>query len=347
MENSPFGNDQAVAFGRLLSRPSNVVIVTHYRPDADALGSSLGLAGYLKKKGHQVSVITPSDFPGFLKWMPGSEAVMVVRKNNPATQQASESIIRSAEIIFCLDFSSLNRIETLEEPVRNSSAVKVMIDHHLEPEKFAAYELWDVKSASTAGLIFQLIEMLGDQHLVDPEIAGCLYAGLMTDTGGFRHNNTGAGEFEIAAKLTMAGAVPNQIASAVYDSNSLNRLRLNGYVLLNKLTILKEFNTAYVSLTREELDRFEAQTGDTEGLVNMGLSVEGVRLSVLMHDREGTVKISFRSSGDFSVNDLARKYFSGGGHRNASGGSSKESLEITLQRFIDLLPSYRDLLTKN
>ena len=347
MEKSPFGNDQAIAFSRLLSRPSKVVIVTHYRPDADALGSSLGLAGYLKKKGHQVSVITPSDFPGFLKWMPGSEGVTVVRKNNPATQQESESLIKSAEIIFCLDFSSLNRIETLEEPVRNASAIKVMIDHHLEPENFAAYELWDVKSASTAGLIFQLIEMLGDQHLIDSAIASCLYAGLMTDTGGFRHNNTGAREFEIAAKLTMAGAVPNRVASSVYDSNSINRLRLNGYVLLNKLTILKEFNTAYVCLTGEELDRFEAQTGDTEGLVNMGLSVEGVRLSVLMHDREGTVKISFRSSGDFSVNDLARKHFSGGGHRNASGGSSKETLEATLRRFIDLLPSYRELLTKN
>jgi phosphoesterase RecJ-like protein len=255
-------------------------------------------------------------------------------------------LINEAEIIFCLDFSSLNRIETLEQPVRNASAIKVMIDHHLEPENFASYELWDVKSASTAGLIFQLIEMLEDQHLIDSAVASCLYAGLMTDTGGFRHNNTGVREFEIAAKLTMAGAVPNQVASAVYDNSSLNRLRLNGHVLLNKLTILKEFNTAYVCLTREELDRFEAQTGDTEGLVNIGLSVEGVRLSVLMHDREGEVKMSFRSSGDFSVNDLARKHFSGGGHRNAAGGSSKEPLEVTLKRFIDLLPAYREMLTK-
>lgn len=346
MEKSASGNDQTMAFRQLLSHPSRVVIVTHFRPDADAMGSSLGLAGYLGKKGHRVSVIAPSDFPSSLAWMPGSEQVTVVRRNNPATQQQAESLINEAEIIFCLDFSSLKRIETLEQPVRNASAVKVMIDHHLEPENFASYELWDVKSASTAGLIFQLIEMLDDQHLINPAIASCLYAGLMTDTGGFRHNNTGVREFEIAAKLTMAGAIPNQVASAVYDNNSLNRLRLNGHVLLNKLTIIKEFNTAYICLTKAELDQFEAQTGDTEGLVNIGLSVEGVRLSVLMHDREGEVKMSFRSSGDFSVNDLARKHFSGGGHRNAAGGSSKESLQATLKKFIDLLPAYQEILTK-
>ena len=333
------------AFKELLSRPSRIVVVTHFRPDADALGSSLGLAGYLKKYGHQVSVITPSDFPGFLNWMPGSKEVLVVKKSQPETQQKAEFLISNAEVIFCLDFSGLKRIETLEEPVKKSNAVKVMIDHHLEPEKFADYEFWDVRSASTAGLIVELIENLGDLSMLDSSIAGNLYAGLMTDTGGFRHNNTGVREFEIAARLVRAGAVPHQIASAVYDNNSMNRLRLNGFVLQSKLTVLKEFNTAYVCLSREELDRFEAQTGDTEGLVNLGLSVHGVRLSILMHDREGEVKLSLRSTGEFSVNDMARKHFSGGGHRNAAGGSSKESLQKTLERFISLLPEYKSSLT--
>ena len=335
------------AFRQLLQKPSRIVIVTHFRPDADALGSSLGLGGYLQKLGHQVTCITPSEFPAFLNWMPGSNTVLVVRKSKPETQKKAEESIAAAELIFCLDFSGLKRIESLEVPVRNATAVKIMIDHHLEPEAFDSFRLWDVKSASTAGLIFQLIEMMGDLSKIDSDIANCLYAGLMTDTGGFRHNNTGVREFEIASKLTLAGAVPHQVAANIYDSNSLNRLRLTGFVQLHKLTVLKEFNTAYICLSKEELDRYEAQTGDTEGLVNLGLSVDGVRLSVLMHDREGDVKLSFRSTGGFSVNDLARKYFSGGGHRNAAGGSSKESLQKTLERFVALLPEYQNELTKN
>jgi phosphoesterase RecJ-like protein len=276
--------------------------------------------------------------------MPGSEEVIVVRKSKPETQRKAEDSIASADIIFCLDFNALKRIESLENPVRVASAIKIMIDHHLEPENFAQFSFWDVKSASTAGLIFQLIENLNDLSKIDASVANCLYAGLMTDTGGFRHNNTGVREFEIAAKLTLAGAVPHQVAANIYDSNSLNRLRLTGFVQLQKLTVLKEFKTAYICLSKEELNHYEAQTGDTEGLVNMGLSVEGVRLSVLMHDREGEVKLSFRSTGDFSVNDLARKYFSGGGHRNAAGGSSKDSLQQTLERFIALLPQYQNEL---
>ncbi|MEY3404910.1 MAG: hypothetical protein RL161_340 [Bacteroidota bacterium] len=332
------------AFHQLLLKPSSIVVVTHFRPDADALGSSLGLKGYLQKLGHQVVCITPSEFPAFLNWMPGSEEVIVVRKSKPETQRKAEDSIASADIIFCLDFNALKRIESLENPVRVASAIKIMIDHHLEPENFAQFSFWDVKSASTAGLIFQLIENLNDLSKIDASVANCLYAGLMTDTGGFRHNNTGVREFEIAAKLTLAGAVPHQVAANIYDSNSLNRLRLTGFVQLQKLTVLKEFKTAYICLSKEELNHYEAQTGDTEGLVNMGLSVEGVRLSVLMHDREGEVKLSFRSTGDFSVNDLARKYFSGGGHRNAAGGSSKDSLQQTLERFIALLPQYQNEL---
>lgn len=335
------------AFQQLLAKPSKVVIITHFRPDADALGSALGLAGYLKKINHVVSVITPSEFPGFLDWMKGSEEVIVVRKAKPESQYQAEAKITSAELIFCLDFSGLKRIESLENPVRQSGAVKVMIDHHLDPEDFAAFRFWDVRSASTAGLIFQLIEQMGHLSMIDGFIADCLYAGLMTDTGGFRHNNTGVKEFEIASKLTMAGATPHQVAANIYDGNSINRLRLNGFVQLEKLTILKEFNTAYVCLSKAELDQFEAQSGDTEGLVNLGLSVKGVRLSVLMHDREGDVKISFRSTGDFSVNDLARKHFSGGGHRNAAGGSSKDSLTKTIERFINILPEYRNQLHNN
>ena len=333
------------AFRTLIDRPQSVVIVTHFKPDADALGSSLGLAGFLKKKKHNVQVITPSDYPDFLSWMPGNHEVLALDKRADTLQKAT-SIISSANIIFCLDFSSLSRINDLGMLVRQAPAVKVLVDHHLEPEHFAEYEQWDTTSASTAGLVFELIEQLGEDKLIDASIASCLYAGLMTDTGGFRHNNTHHREFLIASRLVAMGADPHQIAKDVYDTNTLERLRLTGYVLSQKLNVLPEYHTAYMTLSQDELKQFGAQTGDTEGLVNYGLSIKGVKLSVLMYDRKEEIKLSFRSLEDFSVNEMARKYFEGGGHRNASGGTTRMSLEQTLKRFLEILPEYKDELQK-
>lgn len=339
------------AFRSLIAQPQKVAIVTHFKPDADALGSSLGLAGYLKKKGHQVQVITPSDYPDFLAWMPGNQDVLPVVKDGNAEvsssfDQASRHLAK-ADIIFCLDFSNLTRINSLEQAVRNSAAVKVMIDHHLEPEKFALYQYWDVRSASTAGLIWELIDQLGDASLVDADIANCLYAGLMTDTGGFRHNNTHHREFQIAARLLEAGANPHQVAKEIYDTNSLERLRLTGYVLSQKLNVLPEFRTAYMTLSRDELKTYGAQTGDTEGLVNYGLSIKDVCLSVLMYDRGDEIKLSLRSLGSFSVNEMARAHFDGGGHKNASGGTTRLTLKQTLDKFLAVLPDYREKLINN
>jgi len=335
------------AFKDLLSRPQKVVIVTHFKPDADALGSSLGLAGFLEHKGHSVQVITPSDYPEFLSWMPGNEKVVAYQKESARQVQLIQKHLQEAQILFCLDFSSLNRIQDLEEPVRHAKAVKVMIDHHLEPEKFADFEYWNVRSASTAGLIYELIRDLGETELIDANIANCLYAGLMTDTGGFRHNNTRHEEFEIASALVARGAKPHEVAKQIYDTNSLERLRLTGFVLANKLTVLPQFRTAYITLSADELTQFGAQTGDTEGLVNYGLSIKGIKLSVLMYDRKDEIKLSFRSLGDFSVNAMARKYFNGGGHRNASGGNTRVSLEETLRQFLAILPEYKDDLLKD
>jgi phosphoesterase RecJ-like protein len=333
------------AFRTLIDRPQSVVIVTHFKPDADALGSSLGLAGFLKKKKHNVQVITPSDYPDFLTWMPGNDEVLALDKRADTLQKAT-SIISAANIIFCLDFSSLSRINDLGMVVRQAPAVKVLIDHHLEPEDFAEYEQWDTTSASTAGLVFELIDQLGYVDLIDKSIASCLYAGLMTDTGGFRHNNTHHREFLIASRLVAMGADPHQIAKEVYDTNTIERLRLTGYVLSQKLNVLPEYHTAYMTLSQDELKQFGAQTGDTEGLVNYGLSIKGVKLSVLMYDRKEEIKLSFRSLEDFSVNEMARKYFEGGGHRNASGGTSRMSLEQTLKKFLEILPEYKAELQK-
>ncbi len=335
------------ALQALLNTPKNVAIVTHFKPDADALGSSLGLAGFLKKKGHWVDVITPSDYPDFLAWMPGSGLVTSLSKKTKEPEQKSEQILAAADLIFCLDFSSLNRINELGDMVKKSLAVKVMIDHHLEPEQFAEFQKWDGSSASTAQLVFDLIDELGEKKSIDKPIANCLYAGLMTDTGGFRHNNTTAREFKVAEELTALGANPSEVARLVYETNSLERLRLTGFVLSQKLVLLPEFRTAYMTLSQEELKKFETQTGDTEGLVNYGLSIKDVQLAVLMYDRGEEIKISFRSLGAFSVNEMARTHFEGGGHKNASGASSKQTLEQTLDKFLKLLPHYKEKLIHN
>jgi phosphoesterase RecJ-like protein len=324
-----------------LSRPRNVVITTHHKPDADALGSSLGLAGYLKKKGHKVVVVTPSDYPDFLAWMPGNDEVLVYDKSKA---QQVKDVVKKADIIFCLDFSSLARIYDMTEMVRCAAGKKVMIDHHLEPEEFAEFIQWDSSSASSAQLVYRLIIELGDKSIIDESIATCLYAGLMTDTGGFRHNNTRHEEFLIASALVEMGASPFRISKAIYDTNTLQRLRLMGFVLKDKLMVLDEFKTAYITLTEEELKSFGSQTGDTEGLVNYGLSIQGIKMAVLMYKRKDDVKLSFRSLGNFSVNDLARAHFDGGGHRNAAGGQSTLSLEQTLQKFLNVLPNYKEQL---
>lgn len=327
-----------------MGQTRKVVIVTHHKPDADALGSSLGLSGYLKKKGHSVTVVTPSDYPEFLHWMPGHPEVLALEKRNELV--VSEKI-NKAEIIFCLDFSALNRIESLTEVVRNAPGKKVLIDHHLQPEDFAEFVKWDVQSASTAGLIFNLICELGDEQLIDANIADCLYAGLMTDTGGFRHSNTRYEEFQVAAALVRLGANPTKVSKLIYDTNTLERLRLMGFVLSEKLKVLPEYKTAYMTLSAEELKRFGSQTGDTEGFVNYGLSIKGIKLSVMIHERKDSVKLSLRSLGNFSVNEMARTHFEGGGHRNASGGSSPLTLDQTVEKFLSILPEYKNQLNQD
>ena len=325
-------------FKAFLSAPRKVLIITHFKPDADALGSSLGLAGYLKKKGHSATVITPSDYPDFLSWMPGNADVVIFTKDKA---RDFERRIAESDLICCLDFSSLKRINELGEMVEKSSAKKLLIDHHLEPEKFADFDQWDDHAASTAELVYGLIHELGDARSIDSDIANCLYAGLMTDTGGFRHSNTTKKVFETAAALVEHGAEPANVSKLIYDTNTLERMRLMGFVLNERLNVLPEYRTAYIALRIEDLKKYSSQTGDTEGLVNFGLSVKGVKLAVLISERKENIKLSFRSLGDFSVNDFARKHFDGGGHKNAAGGQANLTFDETLKKFLDLLPLYK------
>lgn len=329
------------ALKQALSKPKKVVITTHPKPDADALGSSLGLAGYLKKKGHSVTVITPTDYPLFLQWMAGNNDVLVFNEGN---EQKSSKLVEDADLIFCLDFSVLSRIYELGEIIRAASAEKVLIDHHLDPEDFAQYKFWSTDVASTAELVYQLIVDLGDRELMDKNIAEALYSGVMTDTGSFKHPNTTALTHRVVADLISLGADVHRVSKLVYDTNSIERLRFLGYALSQKLQYLPDLHTAFIAISADELQKFNSRTGDTEGLVNYALSIEGVVLAALITEGPDIVKLSFRSIGTFSVNAFARNHFEGGGHKNAAGGKSDLNLSETVNKFLNLLPEYKNEL---
>ncbi|MDF2436508.1 MAG: bifunctional oligoribonuclease/PAP phosphatase NrnA [Bacteroidota bacterium] len=321
----------------LLSKPKNIVIVTHWSPDGDAIGSSLGLYNYLVKKAHKVTVITPNDYPSFLGWMKGNKKIIDFQKNESAGKKA----VAKAEMIFCLDFNSLKRIDKLGEEVAGSSAVKMIIDHHLQPEDFADYMLHSVAACSTCELIYDFIHHMGDKKMLDKDIANCLYTGIMTDTGSFRFPSTTAKTHLILADLIRAGAENSEIHNRTYDDNTESRLKILGFCLNEKLTVLPEYKTAFFALTAEELDRFQYKKGDTEGVVNYALSIAGIRFAAFMVERDGIIKISFRSKGSFDVNKFSRSHFSGGGHANAAGGMSELSMKKTVAKFMALLPEYK------
>ncbi len=324
----------------ILAKPRKIAITTHHKPDADALGSSLALAIYLRKKGHNVEVVTPSDYPNFLNWMSGEKTVKAFDPKKPS--EHLKAIFLEADLIFCLDFNSLGRINDLGDWIKESTATRIMIDHHLQPDDFADYKLWDTKAAATAELIFDFITLLGDHSMIDVPIAECLYAGLVTDTGSFRHPSTNRTVHLIVADLLRTGVNPSRIHKLVYDNNHLNRLRFLGFVLKDKLQVIPELHTAYIAITRDEIREYNVDTGDTEGIVNYALSIRGIVMGIVIIDRKDMVKMSFRSVGDFDVNAFARKYFSGGGHKNAAGGKSEVSLDETLVQVLNAVNENRN-----
>lgn len=316
-----------------------IVITTHQKPDADALGSSLALFNYLKKYHHEVFVITPTDYPKFLFWMPGNHCVINFEESQ-ATQARCAELIVNADLIFCLDYSCYERIGDMCEMVSKSAAEKVLIDHHLDPKIAPDYSLWNSSAAATCELIYDFIVALGDCDKIDENIGECIYAGIMTDTGSFRFPSTTKKVHLIIADLIELGVNNSKIHRLVYDNNSEERLRFLGYTLNQRLVVLPNLHTAYIILSKDELERFHSQTGDTEGLVNYALSIEGICFACIIIEREDMVKMSFRSSGDFAVNEFAAKHFEGGGHKNAAGGKSMLSLQQTLEKFLQLLPQY-------
>ncbi|WP_162416880.1 DHH family phosphoesterase [Cyclobacterium roseum] len=319
-----------------------IIITTHHKPDADALGSSLALALYLKKKKHQVTVVSPSDYPSFLHWMKGNDEVI----NFEDKQQVDEArnLIGKADILFCLDFSNLGRLQGMEEAVKASDAYKVNIDHHQDPEDFADFSFSSTKAAATCELLYDLIVKVGDKELIDQDMAECLYSGIMTDTGGFRHPNTTKNVHLVTAELIGLGADNSKISRLIYDTYSVNRLKFLGFALTRRLTILPELNTAYFGISKKDLRKYQSQTGDTEGLVNYALSLDGIKIAALFTERKDGVKISFRSTEEVAINKFAATYFDGGGHKNASGGISSLSLEDTQKRFEKLVKENKQIL---
>ena len=326
---------------KILSDPKKVVIVPHKNPDGDAMGSTLGLLHYLKKLGHSATVIAPNDYPEFLKWIPGTKNVLIYEEDTTA----SETLISQADLIFTLDFNALHRCGAMGTPIENATAIKVMIDHHQQPDAYATYVYSDVSMCSTCEMVYHFIEMMDDLPLIDVAIGEALYTGIMTDTASFRFPLTTSTTHRVIAHLIDVGVEKSNIHNAVYDTNSFGRLQLMGCALSN-LRFLEDFKTSYISLTNKELDAHDFQKGDTEGLVNYGLSLKGAKFAVIFieHQEEGIIKISFRSKGDFDVNAFARTYFNGGGHKNASGGRSNLNLEDTIAKFISILSDYKSEL---
>ena len=324
-----------------LETPRNIVIIGHRNPDGDAMGSTLALGDYLQKKGHEIQVLIPNEFPDFLRWLPGSEKVYRFDKQNSQSMRA----IKRSDIIFLLDFNALHRVGSdMEKTLAAYDNDFALIDHHLQPDDFR-YMYSDTEMCSTCQMVYHFIEKMDDLNLIDKNIATCLYTGIMTDTGSFRFRSTTSTTHRVIANLIEKGAKNDQIHSNVYDANSYSRLQLLGQALRN-LKELPEYRTAFITISHEEKERYRYKKGDTEGVVNYALSLIGIVFAVIfIEDKEqGIVKISFRSKGSFSVNAFARKYFNGGGHENAAGGKSMLPMEETIERFISLLPEYKEEL---
>ena len=334
--------DTTEAVQKLLASPQKVVIVGHKNPDGDAVGSCLGLSFFLKSLGHNTTIVMPNDFPDFLKWMPGCEEIIIYEKE----VQKTGEIFYNADLIFTLDFNSLDRVGVeLQTILENATAKFVMVDHHQQPADYAVATYSDVKMSSTSEMVYHFMNALGQADKLSKEIAVNLYTGIMTDTGSFRFSSTSPTTHRVAAKLIEAGAESAIINQNVYDTNSPERMKLLG-VALNNLVILNELHTAYITLTQKELDDHHFKKGDTEGFVNYALSVKGIVFAAIFieNKQESIVKISLRSKGDFSVNEFSRKHYNGGGHTNAAGGRSLQSLNKTVTQFISILPDYTEEL---
>jgi len=324
----------------LLQAPRRIAITMHAKADGDAIGSSLGWYHFLKSQGHRVEIVSPTDYPQNLKWLQGTEDVVI----GPEDVDRASWIFEGADLIFCLDFNALHRLNEFEKAVEESVATKVMIDHHLDPQAFYQHAYWDDEASSTAELIFRLIDDLGMADQINPAMAECLYTGILTDTGSFRFTNTSPRVHRIVGKLMEAGADNFSIHESLFSNYSEDRVKFLGHALLNCLHIKPELNTAYILLNQEVFKTYNLKSGDTEGLVNYALSINGIKLGALISTHDELVKFSLRSKGNVAASTLAQK-FGGGGHFYAAGARIQANIEDAEKKFLELLEEEKEMLT--
>ena len=338
MQREPF----YAVLDQVIHTTGKTTVLAHVNPDGDAIGSSLALSQFLQKLGHHVEVMVPNDFPGFLAWLPGADSIHIYDKE----AELCDGILDSSDTLFVLDFNQFSRAGGIKKKLEQLQTPKILIDHHRDTElSLFVGALSETQVSSTSELVAETILHYGERY-IDESIATNLLVGIVTDTGSFAHSIFRSDTFSICAKLIEKAPSYTQIHQLVYDTFSENRLRLLGYAINNKMEILDEYKTAIISLDKEELARFDYQVGDTEGVVNYPLSMKKTRMSVLVTERQGVVRFSFRSKGDFSVHELAQKHFNGGGHTNAAGGTLFCSMEAALELFHRVLPEYKELLNK-
>ena len=322
------------AIQELLLTPKKIAIIPHRSPDGDAMGSTLGLYHFLKQLNHEATVIAPNEFPEFLAWLPSSETVLIYEKKKEIAAQ----IIASADLVFTLDFNAFHRTGEMESVLKKVTAPIIMIDHHQKPDDYAKYMFSDTKYGSTCEMLYHFIVDLGHKNLIDKAVATCIYTGIVTDSGSFRFPSTTSTTHRVVADLIDIGIENGRIHNDLFDNDSYDRLRLLGQALQN-MKILYDKKTSYITLSQKELDVNNFVKGDTEGIVNYGLSIKGIVFTAIFieHKDENIIKISFRSQGNFDVNQFAREHFSGGGHINAAGGKSYLSMKETVAKFEEIL----------
>ncbi|MEP7253463.1 MAG: DHH family phosphoesterase, partial [Ginsengibacter sp.] len=326
----------------LLQAPKNIAITFHQKPDADAMGSGLGLYHFLVQFGHKVSVISPTNWAAFLGWMPGAKGVLDFEIQ---TDKATK-VLEQADWIFCLDFNVLNRTKRMEPILQNLKTVKILIDHHQQPQVEAFdYGISNSAKSSTAEMVYDFIVDSGNSDKLSTEVGECLYAGVMTDTGSFRFTSTSSSVHRMIADLKDRGLEHSMVHENLFDNFLENRFRFFGNILLNRMEVFYEYNTALIAIPQQDLIKYNVKTGDTEGLVNFPLSIKGIKLAAVIIDRGDERKSSFRSKGGFDVNTFARKYFNGGGHFNAAGGKNSEPLEEVVRMFKEAIKENKEQLS--
>lgn len=312
----------------LLNTPKTITLTTHRNPDGDAMGSMLACFHFLRRQNHRVYMIAPSEYPENFAWMMNIQECLIWDISPEDCQEA----IQNSDIIFALDYNGLDRVDKLGEAIKKNQSKKVLIDHHLFPEDFADFVLSDTTASSTCELVYDFINLLDMGQLIDPIIGDCLYTGILTDTGSFKHATTPK-LFHTVAKLVEIGVDDTSIQDKIFNSLKEKHLRILGHCLYNRMEIIEEYNTGIIWLTKADYEKYDIQRGDTEGIVNYLLSLKHVNIAAFIHEQPKVTKLSLRSKGDFSVQEIASKYFKGGGHKNASGGASFIGLEPTIRRF--------------